>query len=253
MRLITLVVTGLWACCLALPASAQDHTTWQIGTGFDYSSGRYGGTSDTTVLNVPLDVRVQLDRLRLDLSIPYVDIKGPGTFAGGVVVPGSSTVTRRSGLGDINLGAAWRITTDDPSFPGLELAGTVKIPTAKVGLGTGKPDFTALMNVNHTLSPKVLLFGSVGYQWLGNFRSFELKNGVLASAGVNFKPGQTTSLGLTASYRAEYWQGLGDAISLSPYFLWNFDKNWRITAYGVFGLSDASPRAGGGLRLAFFQ
>lgn len=245
---------------LATPASAQNWhfwqnanlqlTNWQLATGFDYSAGRYGAASDTTVLSIPFTGRVQLGDLRLEATLPYLDVKGPGVFTGGIVV-GTGASSTRSGIGDLNLGAAWLLHKDTAEVPAIELEGIVKAPTAESGLGTGKFDYTAQVNLYHSFTPRLMLFGTLGYQWLNNFQTYTLEDGMLASGGVNYWASNDTSVGLSVSYRQEYYGGLGDVFSVSPYLLWDFDENWRISAYGIVGATDASPRYGGGLRLIF--
>lgn len=229
----------------------QSATTVQLATGFDYSSGRYGATSDTTVLSIPFDVRAQLDRLRLDLTVPYLNVKGPGAFTGGIVVGGSNQTTTRSGIGDLNLGAAWLLNRDGDGVPAIEIAGTLKVPTAATGLGTGKYDYSLSSNLYHYLTSDLMAFGTVGYQWLSDFQTYNLQSGLMASAGINWKSGQTTNIGLSANYRQQYYQGLGAQYSVSPYLLWDFNGNWRVSFYGLLGFSEASPHAGGGIRLIY--
>ncbi len=243
----------LYLTSLVLPAAAHAATSWDLSTGFDYSSGKYGGSSNTTVLDVPFALRVQMDSIRLEASIPYLNVRGPGTYTGGVVVSGNNTITTRSGMGDVTLGAAWAATKDDPSFPGIELQGIVKVPTASSELGTGKYDYTLQTNLNHSISTSTMLFGTLGYQWLSDFRGIKLKDGVLANAGVNFRAGDRTNLGLTVSYRQPYYQTLSDQFSLSPYLLWDFTEGWRLSGYGLVGFTNASPNIGGGLRVIFYQ
>lgn len=251
------------ACAAALLASvsaacAQSTINWpqdvnlQIGTGFDYSSGKYGAATATDVWSIPLDVRLQMDRFRLEATLPYLDVRGPGVVAGGVVVGGSGPVTTRSGLGDLNVGAAYLLSKDGDA-PAIELEGIVKVPTASTNLGTGKYDYLAQANVYHSFTPRFMLFGSVGYQWLTSFSTVKLESGVLATAGANFKASDATSIGVTASYHQEYYGGLGDVYAFSPYLLWNFAPNWRVTAYGTVGASKASPDYGAGLRLVFYR
>jgi hypothetical protein len=236
-------------------ASSQvQPTNWEVLTGADYFVGRYKASSDTTVAMLPLNARIQLDRLRFELAINYLWVKGPGIFAGGsVVVPGSTTIHQRSGFGDTNVGAAWLVNRGDLSTPSIELSGTVKIPTAASGLGTKKFDYTVLANVYQALSAQWMLLGSVGYQWLGDFGSIKLEDGVVASAGVNYKPTVDSSIGAALAYRQEYFHGLGDSFSLSPYFVSNFGGMWRISGYGLVGLTDASPRWGGGIRIGLYH
>jgi hypothetical protein len=253
--LATFLVAPQASAQVTPPDSTQGQPTrWEALTGVDYFVGKYGAASDTTMTSVPLNVRVQMDRLRLEFAASYLDVKGPGVFAGGgIVVPGSSQVTRRSGFGDVNLGAAWLFNRGDQSSPSLELAGTVKLPTAGTGLGTKKFDYTAQVNIYQTISPSFTLLGSAGYQWLGDFGTIKLEDGLVATAGMNFKPAESTSVGAIISYRQEYFHGLGDQFSLSPYFVWNFSGTWRVSGYGLIGLTDASPRLGGGLRVGLYQ
>jgi hypothetical protein len=243
-----------------LPASAQttppvqepaSTTTWEASIGADYSVGDYNASSDTTVVSVPVTLRVQLDRVRLEATVPYLSVDGPGIFAGGVIVPGG-TGTSRSGLGDINLGAAFLINRGGQSAPSFEVAGIVKVPTAGSGLGTEKFDYTAQLNVYLPLSLQALLFASGGYQALGDFQSYELRDGITASAGFNYTASASVSLGFGLNYRQEYYQGLGDYVSFSPYMQYSFGGMWRITGYGLVGLTEASPRFGAGLRLGLY-
>jgi len=60
--------------------------SFELATGLDYSAGRYGAKSDTTILDLPLDLKAQLGRLRLQATLPYDYVKGPGEIVGGVVV-----------------------------------------------------------------------------------------------------------------------------------------------------------------------
>jgi hypothetical protein len=229
-------------------------TNWEVLTGADYFVGRYKAASDTTVEMLPLNARVQMDRLRLELTMNYLWVKGPGLVAGGgIVVPGNKTITERSGLGDTYVGAAWLVYRGDLSTPSVELSGTVKIPTAETGLGTKKTDYTMIANVYQALSEQWLLLGSAGYQWLGDFGTVQLKEGAILSAGVNYKPTTDSSVGAVLAYRQEYFNGLGDAFSFSPYFASNFGGIWRLSGYALIGLTDASPRWGGGLRIGLYH
>jgi len=238
---------------LTWPLHAVADTTWDVATGFDYSTGKYGGASDTSILSVPLGLRAQLDKVRLELTVPYLNVKGPGTFAGGVVIGGNNAITTRSGLGDITTGAAWILNRDSDSLPGIELAGTVKLPTAKSTLGTGQFDYSIQTNLNHSISPRVMLFGSLGYSWLSDFRGFNLEDGVTATGGVNFKSSDSTNIGISANYRQAYYRTLDDQFSLTPYAVWTFAEHWRLSGYGVVGFTNSSPNIGGGARLIFFQ
>jgi hypothetical protein len=227
------------------------NVAWQLDAGADYTSGKYGAAETTDVWSVPVEARVQLDNFRLEATLPYVSVTGPGVVADGIVV-GDGPVSTRSGIGDLNLGAAYLLSKDG-DLPALELEGIVKAPTAETGLGTGKTDYTLQANLYHAITPRFMLFGSFGYQWLNSFSTFALKNGVQATAGANFAVNDRVSLGASTSYRQEYFRGLGDAFSVSPYILWNIASQWRLSGYGTFGSGKASPKDGFGMRLIFYK
>jgi hypothetical protein len=240
-------------------ASAQQtQPTLEIFTGIDYSVGDYGAASDTTVFGVPVGLKMQADRLRGDLTISYLSLEGPGAFVGGpggpvVVEPGTGQTTTRSGLGDTIAGAAFAFYRSADARSAVEVGGMVKLPTAKSGLGTGKTDFTALLSFYHPLTPQLILSGAAGYQWLGDFQNFQLKDGFLGNIGLNIWPNQTTAIGGTLNYRQEPWAGIGEQVSVAPYLLHRFAGNWGVTVYGTVGLTEASPSLGTGLRLFFYQ
>lgn len=225
-----------------------ENFAWQIDTGLDYTSGKYGAATDTTVLSVPLEGRVQLDRVRLEFSLPYVQEKGPGVLAGGVVVNDGGGITSRSGIGDLNAGAAVVLNRDGDA-PGIEIEGLVKVPTAATGIGTGKTDYGVQANLYHSFTPRFALFGSVGYQWLSSFSTFHLKSGLAVSAGANVRASDDVSVGVNAAFRQEYYAGLGNETTVSPYVLWDVASHWRVSGYGTIGSGEASPSYGLGFRL----
>jgi hypothetical protein len=251
------IIYSALVSAVASGASAQSFinwpqaVAWQIDTGLDYSSGKYGAPDDTSVLSVPLEGRVQFDRVRLEFSLPYLEEKGPGVLAG-VVVVGSGPVTMRSGIGDLNLGAAFLLNKDG-DLPAVELEGIVKAPTAGTGLGTGKVDYSVQANLYHSFTPRFMLFGSLGYQWLSDFSTIRLESGMTATGGVNYHVADAASIGLSAAFRQEYFAGLGNQVTVSPYVLWNLAPDWRVAGYGTFGAGKASPDYGFGFRLVYYR
>ena len=258
---ISCAAAGVFASSAALAATtpteanlpAATPTDLEFSSGFDYTIGRYGLASDTTVWDVPFGAKLQAGNLRVEGYIPYIDIKGPGVAAGDVVVTsGKNIISEHSGVGDLTLIGGWTVLHETGPIPGIELAGTVKFPTAGTNLGTGKTDFTAQANLFHSLTPTVLLFGSVGYQWLGSPTGFPLTSGFHATAGVNFQPQSNIAWGATLDYREKYEATLPDYVALDPYALWRFADNFGISIYAIAGLSNSAPRFGAGLRLIFY-
>lgn len=249
------------AGALAAPAIAQAQTapagssrpSLELSAGVDYSRGSYGAEVDTEVLYAPLTARARADRLRVEATIPFLNLKGPGEFVGGgIVVPGSET-TNRSGLGDVLLGAGWTVARGGERAPIVEVAGTVKLPTAAEGLGTGAADYSAQVNLYQPVSPAVLLIASAGYQWLGDTAAFALENGPIGTVGVNFKPSDPVDAGVSLNYRARAVAEQDAQITASPYLAWRGGQGWGVTAYGNVGLTETSPDFGVGLQLSFYR
>ena len=236
-------------------AAQADTNSFELSTGFDYSVGKYGATLDTSIKSVPVEAKAQLGRLRLQASLPYVWITGPGQIVGGVVVGSSSptAVAKRQGLGDLSLSGAYRLTNESGVLPIIELGGNVKLPTADASIGTGKTDYGVNVALYKSVGPQVTLFGSVGYSWLGSPAAYQLKDGITAYGGLNIRPDPAVNLGASVAYREPVATGLQGQAVVSPYMTYRFSQRLGLTAYATAGLNEASPRIGAGVRLTLFQ
>lgn len=247
---LTSLAGGL--CLLAAtPVAATAQVVWEGTVGADYTSGRYGGAEDVQVLYAPLGVRARTERWRVELAVPYVWLRGPdGSTSGGIVVPGGGPVTRRSGLGDVVLAGGYQLIPESPERLSLEIGGSVKLPTAGADIGTGETDYTLQVSARQPLGGRMTLTGSVGYSWLGDPAAYELEDGLTASLGAVYSHSDRASFGVLASYRDEYFIGLGEQSQINPFFTYNASGRWSMTGYGTFGLSEASPDFGAGLLLS---
>lgn len=231
------------------------NSSFEMASGVDYSAGHYGAALDTSVWSIPLDLKAQIGRLRLQATLPYEFIKGPGQLVGGVIVssPGDTTSTSRSGIGDVNVSAAYLLTREKGILPAIELGGGVKLPTAKMSLGTGETDYSATASIYKSLTPQTMLFGSVGYSWLGSPAAYQLENGITASGGLNYRPASNQNYGVSVAYREPVAAGLQGQAVVSPYMTYRVSKLWGVTLYGMGGLNNASPRIGAGIRISIFK
>lgn len=237
-------------------ADAQSDTnSFELSSGVDYSVGKYGAAADTSVKSVPLEAKAQVGRLRVQATLPYVWIKGPGQIVGGVVVGSSNptAVAARQGVGDLSLAAAYRVSDEHGALPTIELGGTAKLPSASMTIGTGQVDYGANVVLYKTVGPQVTAFGSLGYSWLGSPATYRLKNGVSAYGGINFRPDPAVNLGASLSYREPVANGVQGQAAVSPYVSYRFSRHFGLTGYTTAGLNDASPQLGAGLRLTLFQ
>jgi hypothetical protein len=236
------------------PGGLFANSNFEMATGVDYSAGHYGAAADTTVWSIPLDLKAQLGRLRVQASLPYEFISGPGQLVGGVIVSSpNAPVTSRNGIGDLNLSAAYLLTRENGLLPSIEIGGGAKLPTAKTTIGTGEADYSASASLYKTVATGTMLFGSVGYSWLGSPAAYRLRNGVTASGGINFRPADNQNYGVSVAYREPVADGLKGQAVVSPYMTYRMSKLLGVTLYGMAGLNDASPRIGAGLRLTIFE
>ena len=236
-------------------AAQADTNSFELSTGFDYSIGKYGATLDTSIKSVPVEAKAQLGRLRLQASLPYVWISGPGQIVGGVVVGSSSptAVAKRDGIGDLSLSGAYRLTNESGAMPVIELGGNVKLATADTTIGTGETDYGVSVALYKSIGSQATLFGSVGYSWLGSPAAYQLKDGITAYGGLNLRPDPAVNLGASVSYREPVATGLKGQAVVSPYMTYRFSQHLGLTAYATAGLNNASPRVGAGVRLTLFQ
>ena len=265
MRTFYLMAAPLLAMAGATVAAAQssnpsdtaniDTTEFELATGADYSVGSYGAATDTRVWSVPVEAKLRSGNFRIAASLPYVWIKGPGRVIGGVVVfdPASTTPVNSSGIGDLSVSSGYLLNRESGALPAFELGGTVKIPTAAAQIGTGEVDYSVQLSAFKTVAPGAMLFGSVGYSWLGSPAAYQLNNGITASGGINFKPSSQTDLGASVSYREPVATGLQSQAIFAPYLTQRVSNRFGITLYGLAGLNKASPRLGAGVRLSLFN
>ncbi len=250
---------------LSIPRTSNQSVDWGFSTGFDLVGGKYGAncavnihaltctTTGTTVIEVPATAMLQISRLRVEVTAPYVDIEGPGKFSGNfglpvIVAPSSAEPRHRSGLGDMSFGAAWLISREDTFLPAIEIAGVTKLPTAGSGLGTGKTDYSAQVNLYRTLLPGLTAYGSLGYQWVGDLNTIKLHSGARATAGADFKI-LSFGVGGMLDFQQSSWQGAPSYVTFEPYVTWHILGGIGVSLYTSIGMTRASPSRGLGVRV----
>jgi hypothetical protein len=167
--------------------------------------------------------------------------------------PGNTATVKRNGIGDVSLSAAYLLNDEHGGLPSFEFGAGVKLPTAKTTIGTGETDVSVSLSAYKSLSHELMLFGSVGYSWLGSPAAYKLENGITASGGFNLRPSDNQNYGVSVAWREPVAAGLSGQAVASPYMTYRVSKTFGLTLYGMAGLNDASPRWGAGLRLSLFQ
>ena len=230
----------------AAPAQADDYV--QISLGADYSSGDYGSTPDTTILALPVSVKVKKGNFFVRASLPYLHVDGPAIPGDGGALPGGPS-TSRGGIGDLSLAAGYSLPISETTF--FDVTGKAKLPTASEskGLGTGTTDFTAEGELTQVFgSTSISLRG--GRRFNGSNAAFPLNDVWQAGAGIYHTTGPVT-LGLDYDWREGALAAVPDRSEITGSIGYKLSDSFRLQGYGYTGLSDGSPNLGGGLQVIY--
>jgi len=210
-------------------------------------------STGSSAFSISPAVMVQFDRLRLEVTVPYVDIEGPGTLSGAlgprtIVAQQGTPTNRRSGLGDVSVGAAFIILREGKILPRLELAGVVKVPTAGNGLGTGQTDYGVQATFYRPLLAGVRLFGSIGYQRIGDPNTLRLHDGERGTVGLDINYSNWGG-GALLDYEKSLFPGVPNSFTVDPYVTLPFLFGSGLQVYTTIALTRQSPNHEVGVRL----
>jgi hypothetical protein len=243
-------------------ASSKRGFDWGPSLAFDYitsakcsllSTALSCTSAGSSAFSISPAVMAQYDRLRLEVTVPYVDIEGPGTLSGAlgprkIVGQSGSPTQRRSGLGDISIGAALILLREGRILPRLELAGVVKLPTAANGLGTGQTDYGVQLTFYRPLLSGVRTFGSVGYQRIGDPNTLHLHDGGRATLGLDVNYSNWGG-GALLDYEKSLFPGVPNSFTVDPYVTLPLAFGAGLQVYTTFALTHSSPNHEVGVRL----
>ncbi|HKJ72507.1 MAG TPA: hypothetical protein VKA19_00190 [Alphaproteobacteria bacterium] len=250
---------GLAAAFLTTgPALADDWHSVEVFSGFDYSSGKYGETSNTDILYFPLTVKYETGLWTLRATSAYIHIRGPANVVGGgtgqTFVANINPVgdVSREGPGDVLLGLTYSIDKFWDRGLSIDLTGKVKLPTASAakGLGTGKTDFTGQIDVTQTWG-RITPFATIAYRVIGRPAAYRLHNAWNGSVGLQYRISRKVGAGLSFDYRQSASDLSADPQELFGYVTIAVGPKWSLDLYGIAGLSDGSPGAAGGMQITF--
>ena len=243
-------------------ASSKPGFDWGVGLGFNYlTSGKCSvhstaiscASTGSSAFSILPSVMVQYDRLRLQVTVPYVDIEGPGTLSGALGAPvivaqsGGST-ERRSGVGDMSIGGAFIVVREGRYIPRIELAGVIKVPTAADGLGTGRIDYGTQVTFYRPLLKGITTFGSLGYQRIEDPNTSSLHNGERATVGLDVNYLHWGG-GALLDYSKSLFPGVPNTFTVDPYVTVPFLFGTGLQAYTTVALTRTSPNHEFGVRL----
>ena len=241
----------------ALPSSALFAEGLTLGTGFDYTSGKYGTSEKTEILYVPLTGKYEMGPWTFRAVLPYIRVTGPGNVVGvgddRVTLPGGSTTRRtESGLGDIVTSAFYNVMNEGRAPFGLDIGAKVKFGTADrdKGLGTGENDYSIQADAFKPFGATTA-FASLGYRWYGDPPGVALRNVVYGSAGATHKLSDNTSFGAAYDWRPRVSPNGGQISEATAFVTQRLSRAWKLQLYGVKGFSTGSPDYGAGAFLSY--
>jgi len=259
-------IISLLSSSLLLTATSSANAEGQVGvgTGFDFSSGEYGGTTTTDITYIPLNCKYQNNYFALKLTIPYVSMTSEdnNVVGGGsnvVIINSGEEATAEnetnSGMGDIILAATSFLypgTDDNPLIPMIDLTGKIKLPSAdeEKGLGTGETDYSIESDLTW-FTGSTALFGTLGYKFMGSPETYELNNVGYISIGAAYQIGPGFSTGLMYDTKQASTDSGTDSSEATGYVSYKLSDDWKFLLYGVKGFSDGSADYGIGATLSF--
>jgi hypothetical protein len=245
------LLTSLALLAISVPAVADDQ--FSLGTGFDYSSGKYGNATSTDMLYIPVTGKYESDKLTLKLTVPYISVSGPGGVIHGLGMMGPSPSPNtpkktNSGLGDITTSAGYNVYSGDSlSF---DVVGNIKFGTADVkkGLGTGQNDYSAQLDGYYTLD-KTTLFATAGYKVYGSPAGVTLKKVPYGTIGASQKLSSATSAGVMLDMAKSASFTGSDQREATIYISQKITPNTKVQANLLKGFANGSPDFGGGIMI----
>jgi len=260
MRLL-IVVSAL---CLAQTALAAE-TELSLGSGLNYSTGTYGGSSSTHILTIPLTARYESEPWTLRATVPYLRITGPsGVFPGVGRVENRSILDsilrsrtqndRRtvSGIGDSTVSATYTVYSGAANRSGIGLTGKLKFATGDEtqGLGTGSNDASFQVEGFQQVDRNTI-FGAIGYTMFGDSPITQFENVGNFGLGAMHRTDGGDLVGLAFDARQAGSPAPAPLRELTGFWTHRVDRNWRTQAYVLRGFARGSPDWGAGISAAY--
>jgi hypothetical protein len=219
-----------------------------LASGFDYTTGKYGQSSSTDILTIPVIGRYDYDRWTFKLTVPWIRVSGPADVVQDVGLLSRSRVraTRQteSGLGDIMTDATYNVL-NDPDTVSLDLTGKIKFGTASrgKGLGTGENDYSLQADIYKAVGD-FTPFATLGYRILGSPPGLNLNDIWFLSGGTTYRITPPTAIGAVLDLQEKSSDGLDNVAELTAFVTHKLDSHWKLQGYVLTGFTNASPDFG---------
>ena len=253
---ITFFVAGIVGslAAIAVPgARAAEEGNFSVAAGFDYSTGKYGADRSTDILSIPFVGMYSSGVWTFKLTVPYVQITGPGgVLPGGIRTKAKTVATTKdttvSGLGDVIAAATYGIDPGNEQDPWVYLTGKIKFGTAGTALGTGRNDYAAQVDVYQGFG-RFTARGALGYEVLGSPAGVSMNNVAYGIFGGYYRITDRTVGGAEMSLSQKSSAIGAEKRELTVYASHGLNEGLKIRGYLLKGFADGSPDRGFGLLL----
>lgn len=245
-----LIILMFFSCGHAQAANSS----LSLSSGFDFSTGNYGGSTATDVTYLPVVGKYEINHWLFKLTLPYLRVTGPANVTPniGQAVYSSNAVRTDSGMGDVILAGSYSLINSAAKGLLLDVGSKIKFGTADkyLGLGTGANDYAAELSLYKT-NGRFSRFGTVGYKVFGQSAGYRLDNVFYGSIGFSRKFNPQLSSGLIFDYRQATSPSYDPQQILTLFLNEKINSKWRIQIYVFKGEGISSPALGGGAMLTF--
>jgi len=246
---------------LGLSASAVAADQFSMSTGFDYSTGKYGSSTSTDYLYIPVIAKYESDKLTLKLTVPYLSemssnsstsnvIRGIGRVKTTTTTTTSATTTN-AGLGDIVAAAGYSVY--DKNSVIMDVVGKVKFGTASAseGLGTGMNDYSAQVDGYYAMG-KTTAFGTVGYKVVGVPAGITLNNVLFGTIGLSKKLEGNSNVGLMLDVAQSESPLSAGPVEVTAFYSHKLNKDMKVQVNALKGFSNGSADYGIGALISSY-
>ncbi|HEX2592588.1 MAG TPA: hypothetical protein VHL34_13880 [Rhizomicrobium sp.] len=249
------IITRIAALCIAVSCTSAiaDDFRFQVGSGFSFSSGKYGAKQSTSVQTTSFTGRVTWKKWKLRFYVPILDIRGPssGTVIGGS--GGGKGANVKTGIGDSS--AVLTYTFDDAAMKPFYavLGARVRLPTGSVkrGLGVGVTDFGVQGEAGATFDDSgVYLDVARRFRGRGHGPDPRL-DGWISSVGLWKNATPKWQFGAYLSWSQRITKKLADEEEMGLYARYKITASLAAQAFAATGMTRSSPNADLGITLTY--
>ena len=236
--------------------STRNHFVLKVGSL--YEQGDFGTPDTTRVLFIPTTFRYNGERFDISATPSFGVIR---TSGGVVLIDGTPTPTNNapasqtSGMGDTLIKTRLFVTEDggsESAVPAISPFFKVKIPTGDPArnLSTGSYDYGFGVELDKQIR-SLLLFGDVGYTFIGKVPGLDLRNRPAASFGIGTKASKNVTVSGLLDWRRAIVAQTPDPLELVGLVNYKATANTTVSPNMFVGLTNGSSTFGVGVEFAF--